>query len=82
MGQEDESKKRLKDFSGFQVNKKLTQLASKDFIFMHCLPAHRDQEVTAEIIDGQNSIVFDRADNRLNTKKTILITMLGEKSNL
>ena len=82
MGQEDESKKRLKDFSGFQVNKKLTQLASKDFIFMHCLPAHRDQEVTAEIIDGQNSIVFDQAENRLHTQKAILITLLGENPNL
>lgn len=81
MGQEDETKKRLKDFNGFQVNKKLTDLANKDYIFMHCLPAHRDQEVTAEVIDGKHSIVFDQAENRLHTQKAILITLLGENPN-
>jgi len=82
MGQEEESKTRLKDFDGYQVNNKLAQLANKDFIFMHCLPAHRDQEVTAEIIDGKHSIVFDQAENRLHTQKAILITLLGDNPNL
>lgn len=82
MGQEKESKKRLKDFSGYQINTKLTQLADRDFIFMHCLPAHRDQEVTAEVIDGTHSIVFDQAENRLHTQKAILITLLGDNLNL
>ncbi len=79
MGQEEESKKRLNDFNGYQINEKLTDLATKDFIFMHCLPAHRGQEVTAEVIDGEHSIVFDQAENRLHTQKAILISLLGEK---
>ena len=79
MGQEEESDKRLSDFNGYQINEKLTECAAKDFIFMHCLPAHRGQEVTAEIIDGEHSIVFDQAENRLHTQKAILISLLGEK---
>ncbi|MCK5260510.1 MAG: ornithine carbamoyltransferase [Candidatus Omnitrophica bacterium] len=78
MGQEEESKKRLNDFNGYQINEELTDLATKDFIFMHCLPAHRGQEVTAEVIDGEHSIVFDQAENRLHTQKAILISLLGE----
>ncbi len=78
MGQEEESKKRLNDFNGYQINEELTDLATKDFIFMHCLPAHREQEVTAEVIDGEHSIVFDQAENRLHTQKAILISLLGE----
>ena len=78
MGQEAESEKRLKDFDGYQINKRMTGLANKDYIFMHCLPAHRDQEVTAEIIDGKHSIVFDQAENRLHTQKAILITLLDK----
>ncbi len=72
MGQETETKKRLKTFEGFQFNRELCRLADKDYIFMHCLPAHRDLEVTAEIIDGPHSIIFDQAENRLHTQKAIL----------
>lgn len=79
MGQEEESPQRLKDFGAYQINGALTKKASKDFIFMHCLPAHRGQEVTAEIIDGAHSIVFDQAENRLHTQKAILISLLGGK---
>lgn len=82
MGQEEASNKRIKDFKNFQINAKLTQLAGREFIFMHCLPAHRDQEVTAEVIDGKHSIVFDQAENRLHTQKAILITLLGNDLNL
>lgn len=77
MGQEDESKKRLRDFGGYQINVGLTRLADKNFVFMHCLPAHRGQEVTAEVIDGEHSIVFDQAENRLHTQKAVLISLLG-----
>ena len=80
MGQEEESKKRLKDFNGYQVNGDLAREANKDYIFMHCLPAHRGQEVTAEIIDGPHSIVFDQAENRLHTQKAILIALLEKTS--
>ena len=54
MGQEDETEKRLKAFQGFQVNDELCKLAKEDFIFLHCLPAHRGEEVTAEVIDGSS----------------------------
>jgi ornithine carbamoyltransferase len=80
MGQEKESKKRLKDFKGYQVNSALVKEANRDYIFMHCLPAHRGQEVTADIIDGPHSIVFDQAENRLHTQKAILITLLGNNT--
>ncbi|MBP9854277.1 MAG: ornithine carbamoyltransferase [Candidatus Omnitrophica bacterium] len=72
MGQEDEREKRLKDFQGFQINSELAALADPNYIFMHCLPAHRGEEVTADIIDGPHSIVFDQAENRLHIQKAIM----------
>lgn len=77
MGQEKESKKRKKVFEKFQVNQKLVKLAKKDVIIMHCLPAHRGEEVTAEVIGGPNSVVFDQAENRLHVQKAILTLLLG-----
>ena len=82
MGQEEETKKRLKDFEGFQMNSELVKLAKKDYIFMHCLPAHRGQEVTADVIDGKHSIIFDQAENRLHTQKAILIYLLDQIKNV
>ncbi|MBV7506416.1 ornithine carbamoyltransferase [Bacillus sp. sid0103] len=76
MGQEEESEKRLKAFQGFQVNEELCKLAKEDFIFLHCLPAHRGEEVTAEVIDGPHSVVFDEAENRLHAQKAILKLLL------
>lgn len=76
MGQEDERKKRLKDFQGYQVNSELLNLANDDVIFMHCLPAHRGEEVTGEVIDGSKSVVFDQAENRLHAQKAILDFLL------
>ena len=76
MGQEKEAKKRLKDFKGFQINGKLVKSAKDNFIFMHCLPAHRGQEVTAEVIDGKHSIVFDQAENRLHVQKAIMAFLI------
>ncbi len=78
MGQEEEEKKRKNDFKDFQVNAALCKNADKDFIFMHCLPAHRGEEVTDEVIDGNHSIVFDQAENRMHAQKSILIKLLGE----
>jgi ornithine carbamoyltransferase len=77
MGQESEVEKRRKAFSGFQVNKKLLALAKKDAIFMHDLPAHRGDEVTDEVMDGPQSVVFDQAENRLHAQKALLAMMLG-----
>lgn len=79
MGQEAESQKRLKDFEGFQINQALVKLAKKDCLVMHCLPAHRGEEITAEVIDGPNSVVFDEAENRLHAQKGILALLMQNK---
>jgi len=76
MGQEKEAKGRVKDLSKYQVNVSLVKKAKKDVIFMHCLPAHRGQEVTDEVIDGPWSIVWDQAENRLHVQKAILSLLL------
>ncbi|WP_420489279.1 ornithine carbamoyltransferase [Neobacillus niacini] len=76
MGQEAEMEKRLKDLEDYQVNAKICQHAKQDYIFLHCLPAHRGEEVTAEIIDGPHSVVFDEAENRLHAQKAILKLLL------
>ncbi len=77
MGQESEELKRLKDFKGYQINKKLASLAHKDYFFMHCLPAHRGQEVTSDVIDNEkHSIIFDQAENRLHVQKAVLIWLM------
>jgi ornithine carbamoyltransferase len=77
MGQESEAEKRRKAFAGYQVNKKLLAQAKKDAIFMHDLPAHRGDEVTDEVIDGPQSVVFDQAENRLHAQKALLAMMLS-----
>nr|MBU1328131.1 ornithine carbamoyltransferase [Candidatus Omnitrophota bacterium] len=76
MGQEKEYKKRLKVFKKYQVNTELMKLANKDAIVLHCLPAHRGQEITDEVMDGASSMVLDQAENRLHVQKAILIKLL------
>jgi ornithine carbamoyltransferase len=78
MGQEEEKEKRLKDFDGWQVNETLMALAKEDVIFLHCLPAYRGLEVSAGVIDGPQSTVFDQAENRLHAQKALLLALLGE----
>ncbi|WP_200762641.1 ornithine carbamoyltransferase [Nitrosophilus alvini] len=73
MGQEDEYEKRLKDFAGFMVDSTLMQLAKKDAIFLHCLPAHRGEEVSEEVLEGPQSVVFEEAENRLHAQKGIMV---------
>jgi ornithine carbamoyltransferase len=77
MGQEDEQKKREKDFKGFSVTPMLMKRAAKDAIFLHCLPAHRGEEVSAEVIDGPQSRVWDEAENRLHIQKAIMAALMG-----
>ncbi|MEM1688980.1 MAG: ornithine carbamoyltransferase [Candidatus Hadarchaeales archaeon] len=72
MGQEKEKEKRMRDFSGFKVTEELMSFAEPDAIFMHCLPAHRGEEVDPEVIDGPKSVVFDQAENRLHAQKALL----------
>ncbi|MCU9601029.1 ornithine carbamoyltransferase [Pallidibacillus thermolactis] len=76
MGQEDEMEERLQVFTPYQVNDELCKHAKNDYIFLHCLPAHRGEEVTASIIDGPHSVVFDEAENRLHAQKAILKNLL------
>lgn len=77
MGQEQENEKRLKDFAAYQVNEKLTAYAKEDYLFMHCLPAHRGEEVTASIIDSEHSVVFKQAGNRLHAQKALLVDLMA-----
>ncbi|HSD63869.1 MAG TPA: ornithine carbamoyltransferase [Ignavibacteriaceae bacterium] len=76
MGQEAEAKERIKKFVGFQVNEKLAKNAKNDYLFMHCLPAHRGEEVAAEVIDSEHSIIFDEAENRLHVQKAIMALVM------
>ena len=76
MGQEAEDKERKKIFKNYQINKKLLGKAKKDAIVMHCLPAHRGEEITADVIDGPHSVVIDEAENRLHVQKAILEILL------
>ena len=79
MGQEDEAAERLKRFEGFQVNGALMAKARPGAIFLHCLPAHRGEEVAAEVIDGPQSVVFDQAENRLHAQKAIMVKLMGRR---
>ena len=78
MGMEDEKQERMKAFGPFQVNDELMSHAKKDAIFMDCLPAHRGVEVTGEVMDGKQSVVWDEAENRLHIQKAVILKLLGK----
>jgi len=80
MGQEEEQSVREKAFAGYQVDAALMKRAARDAIFLHCLPAHRGEEVTAEVIDGPQSCVFEEAENRLHIQNAIMATLIGGES--
>jgi ornithine carbamoyltransferase len=77
MGQSDPNGTKIKTFAPYQVNKAVMKKADKDAIFLHCLPCHRGEEVTAEVIDGPQSVVFDEAENRLHAQKAVMIYLMG-----
>jgi len=77
MGQEGESEARVGAFQGYTVSSEMMAAAGPEAVFMHCLPAHRGEEVAAEVIDGPQSVVFDEAENRLHVQKAVLILLLG-----
>lgn len=76
MGQEKEAEERKKKFTKYQVNSKLIMNAKEDYLFMHCLPAHRGDEVTNEVADSPNSVIFDEAENRLHVQKAIMALLI------
>ena len=78
MGQEQEKEQRIKIFKHYQVNEELFSNAKQDAIFMHCLPAYRGYEVTPEVIDGKNSVIFDEAENRLHAQKAIMAVLMAD----
>ncbi|MCB1056096.1 MAG: ornithine carbamoyltransferase, partial [Acidobacteria bacterium] len=77
MGQEDEAKKRIADFEGYTVDEALMAHAKPEAVFLHCLPAHRGEEVTAGVADGPQSRIFDEAENRLHAQKAVMIHLMG-----
>jgi ornithine carbamoyltransferase len=79
MGQEAEREVRLAVFPPYQVNARLLAEASPDVLVMHCLPAHRGEEITDEVIDGPHSVVFDQAENRLHAQKAIVVRLMAEE---
>ncbi len=78
MGEEKEKEARINAFKDFQINEKLIKLAKKNVFVMHCLPAHRGEEITSEVMDGANSIVLEQAENKLHTQKALLALLLEE----
>jgi ornithine carbamoyltransferase len=78
MGDEAEKEKRLKDLRGYQINMGLVKMAKKDCVVLHCLPAHRGEEITDEVIRCPNSAIFDEAENRMHTQKALLVKLLGK----
>ncbi len=82
MGDEEEEEKRLQDLAGFQINTGLLEHAKPDCIVLHCLPAHRGQEITGEVLDGPHSVVLDQAENRLHAQKALLLWAMGAETGI
>ena len=78
MGFEEEQKIREQAFAEYQVDEELVKGAKPDYMFLHCLPAHRGEEVSAGVIDGPNSVIFDQAENRLHAQKALMAALMSE----
>ena len=78
MGEEAMRQKKLKDFKGMQINKELLSHAKKDALVMHCLPAHRGEEITNDVMESRRCVVFDEAENRLHIQKAILLYLFNQ----
>ncbi|HEX6158902.1 MAG TPA: ornithine carbamoyltransferase, partial [Thermoanaerobaculia bacterium] len=79
MGQEEEAEKRRRDFEGWMIDQRFMAMAKDEAIFLHCLPAHRGEEVSADVIDGKQSVIYDEAENRLHVQKAILYTLMKDR---
>ena len=78
MGEEAEAEKRRKDFTGYQINTEILKAAKPDAIVQHCLPAHRGEEITADVFENHATEIFDEAENRLHAQKAVLVQLLGK----
>lgn len=78
MGMEEQKERRLADLAAYQVNASLMDMAQDDAVFMHCLPAHRGEEVSAQVCDGERSIIYDEAENRLHAQKALMVTLMSD----
>ncbi|MCL2355952.1 MAG: ornithine carbamoyltransferase [Defluviitaleaceae bacterium] len=78
MGQEDEAQKRIRDFAGFQINEKIMSIAHEKAIVLHCLPAHRDEEISAGVFEKYADPIFDEAENRLHAQKAVMALLMGK----
>jgi ornithine carbamoyltransferase len=79
MGQEAEAQKRARDFEGWKVDDRIMSLAKKEAVFMHCLPAHRGEEVAGSVCDGPQSVIYDEAENRLHVQKAIMYVLMKDR---
>jgi ornithine carbamoyltransferase len=79
MGQEAEQQQRQRDFRGFQINMDVVRTAAPDCVVMHCLPAHRNEEITDEVMESRHSIIYDEAENRLHVQKAIMVALMGKE---
>ena len=77
MGQEDQAAERIKHFKAFQLNERLVKLAGPDCLVLHCLPAHRGEEITEEVLEGPQSVVFEQAENKMHVHKALLEFLLA-----
>jgi ornithine carbamoyltransferase len=77
MGQEEEAAKRRQDFAGYMVDGEVMAAAAPEAVFLHCLPCHRGEEVSAEVADGPRSRIFDQAENRLHVQKAVMLWLMG-----
>ena len=80
MGQEEEQKAREASFASFQVNPQIMKIANPDALFMHCLPAHRGEEISEDMLEDSSSVVFDEAENRLHAQKALMEFLLNESN--
>ncbi|MDR2709546.1 MAG: ornithine carbamoyltransferase [Elusimicrobiota bacterium] len=79
MGQEDQAQKRKQDLKNYKIDAQVLELANKDCIVMHCLPAHRGEEISGDVFEGEHSVIFDEAENRLHVQKAVMALLIGDK---